>query len=142
MKIRLFLCLLLIFVLGCSKDDTSSPLVPKKQDLTVPEPVKEQGKQLEPVIYASEDQQKVEKAPQGMAFIKGGCFMMGSDHAQADEQPRHTVCVDDFYMDKHEVTQSRWKKVMGGNPSKFIGDDLPVEQINFFEVQEFIKKIN
>jgi len=77
-----------------------------------------------------------------MVFIKGGCFTMGNAHAQADEQPEHPACVDDFYMDKHEVTQARWKKVMGNNPSKFIGDDLPVEQINYYDVQEFIKKSN
>lgn len=144
MNTRIVLCFLLMFIVSCSKsDDTAKQaLVPKAQDLTPPAPAEEQKKELEPVKLSPEDQEKAAKAPQGMAFIKGGCFVMGNDHAQADEQPRHEVCVDDFYLDKYEVTQARWKKIMGGNPSKFIGDDLPVEQINYFEVQDFIKKSN
>lgn len=67
---------------------------------------------------------------------------MGSNRAQADEHPEHEVCLDDFYLDKYEVTQARWKKVMGTSPSKFVGDDLPIEQINYHETQEFIKKSN
>ncbi len=31
---------------------------------------------------------------------------------------------------------------MGSNPSKFKGGDRPVEWVSFFEVQEFIKKLN
>ena len=45
---------------------------------------------------------------------------MGNDYTQADEKPEHEVCLNDFYMDKFEVTQSRWEKVMGFNPSKFL----------------------
>ncbi len=93
-----------------------------------------------PVQLSPENQAKADKAPEGMVFIKGGCFIMGNDYAQEDEKPEHEVCVDDFYMDKYEVTQARWKKLMGFNPSKFIGVDLPVEQVNFLGVQKFIRK--
>ena len=41
-----------------------------------------------------------------------------------------------------EVTQAQWQAIMGSNPSKFKGSDLPVEWVSFFEVQEFIKKLN
>ena len=60
----------------------------------------------------------------------------GKYYAQVDEAPEHEVCLDDFYMDKYEVTQSRWEKRMKFNPSKFTGSDLPVEQINYYDVQE------
>ena len=95
-----------------------------------------------PIPLSPEDQAKADKAPEGMVFIKGGCFIMGNDYTQEDEKPEHEVCVDDFYLDKYEVTQARWEKQMGFNPSRFVGADLPVEQVNFLGVQKFIKKSN
>ena len=64
-------------------------------------------------------------------------FYIGNNFAQVDEAPEHEVCVNDFYIDKYEVTQKRWEKVMGFNPSKFNSPDRPVEQVTFFDVQEF-----
>ena len=45
-------------------------------------------------------------------------------------------------MGKYEVTQSLWQVVMGSNPSKFKGDDLPVEQVSWNDCQEFVSKLN
>lgn len=49
-----------------------------------------------------------------------------------------------FSIGKYEVTQGQWKKVMGSNPSSFssCGDNCPVEQVSWNEVQEFVKKLN
>jgi len=47
-----------------------------------------------------------------------------------------------FYMGKYEVTQKEWKAIMGNNPSSFKGDNLPVENVSWKDVQEFIKKLN
>ncbi len=98
------------------------------------------SRRVVPIQFSPEDQAKIREAPDGMAFIKGGCFIMGNDYAQEDEKPEHEVCVDDFYMGKYEVTQTRWEKVMGFNPSKFAGENHPVEQVNFLDAQKFIKK--
>ena len=57
------------------------------------------------------DKLKAKQAPEGMVFIKGGCFTMGNDNAQADEKYEHEACLDDFYMDRYEVTQARWEIV-------------------------------
>jgi len=78
----------------------------------------------------------------GMIFVKGGCFMMGSNDGESDEKPVHQVCVDDFYIGKYEVTQKQWKEIMGNNPSRFKCDNCPVEQVNWNDVQDFIKKLN
>lgn len=45
-----------------------------------------------------------------MVLIPGGTFMMGADDAAArkDEQPRHQVTVDSFWMDTHEVTNAEF----------------------------------
>ncbi|MFQ5481129.1 MAG: formylglycine-generating enzyme family protein [Nitrospinaceae bacterium] len=93
-----------------------------------------------PVVYTGEDKVLADRAPEGMAYIKGGCFTMGNNNAQADEKLAHPVCVDGFFMDRYEVTQKRWEAVMGYNPSKFTGPDLPVEQVNFPDIQDFIKR--
>ena len=47
----------------------------------------------------------------------------------------------DFYVGKHLVTQSLWKAVMGNNPSKFKGEDCPVEQVSWFDCVEFCNKL-
>ncbi|GJL78325.1 MAG: hypothetical protein NPINA01_13140 [Nitrospinaceae bacterium] len=136
------LSLILLFGAGCSKDeDTGTGDEAAVSESDVPEPTKSVEKVV-PVTLSPEDQQKAKQAPEGMVFIKGGCFIMGNDYAQEDEKPEHEVCVDDFFMDKHEVTQARWEKVTGYNPSKFIGPDLPLEQVNYVEVQEFLEKSN
>ena len=43
-----------------------------------------------------------------MIFVKGGCFMMGDNFGDGhfDEKPVHEVCVDDYFLQETEVTQS------------------------------------
>ena len=84
-------------------------------------------------------------APQiEMVQVKGGCFQMGDmfEEGDNDEKPGHEVCLNDFSIGKYEVTQEQWVAVMGSNPSKFKGDRLPVEQVNWYDVQQFIAKLN
>ena len=69
----------------------------------------------------------------------GSTFKEGNN----EELPAHEVCVDDFYIGEAEVTQSRWRYVMGNNPSRFIGcDDCPVENISWNDEQEQIENQN
>ena len=85
----------------------------------------------------------------GMEFVKipAGEFMMGSPSDEngryEDEGPVHKVTIKEaFYLGRFEVTQEQWREVMGSNPSNFKGDDLPVEQVSWNDVQEFIEKLN
>ena len=57
-------------------------------------------------------------APEGMVLIPAGDFQMGSNDADAsyDEQPVHTVYVDAFYMDTHEVTNVQYQRFVLANP--------------------------
>jgi len=79
-------------------------------------------------------------------FIKPGTFMMGSpsnEKERSNEEKQHQVTLTKgFYMQTTEVTQSQWQAVMGSNPSRFKGDDLPVEQVSWNDIQEFIGKLN
>ncbi len=47
-----------------------------------------------------------------------------------------------FYIGKYPVTQAQWQAVMGYNPSSFKGADNPVEQVSWYDCQDFIKKLN
>ena len=77
-----------------------------------------------------------------MISISGGTFAMGSNDEQPDEKPVHDVTINDFYMGQTEVTQALWVAVMGTNPSNFKGDNLPVEMVNWDDIQVFISKLN
>lgn len=81
---------------------------------------------------------------QNMVYVEGGTFMMGSDDADSDEQPVHSVTLtNDYYMGKFEVTQEEWVAVMGSNPSYFSGTNLPVESVSWNDiVSDFLPELN
>jgi formylglycine-generating enzyme required for sulfatase activity len=58
--------------------------------------------------YAGLPTDKGENA--GMAFIPGGTFQMGSERHQPEERFTHVVRVDDFWIDRHEVTNAQFKQ--------------------------------
>ncbi|MCD6161624.1 MAG: SUMF1/EgtB/PvdO family nonheme iron enzyme [candidate division Zixibacteria bacterium] len=76
---------------------------------------------------------------QNMIFVEGGTFTMGRSKGKSDndEKPAHKVTLSSFYIGKYEVTQREWKEIMGNNPSKFKGDDLPVEKVSWYDAVEF-----
>jgi len=86
------------------------------------------------------------RSPLGIDFvlIQPGSFTMGSTMGDDDEKPLHRVTISKpFYLGKYEVTQGQWQAVMGSNPSLFKGDpNLPVEYVDWWEVQAFIRKLN
>ena len=79
-----------------------------------------------------------------LKIIKGGTFQMGATPEQgassfmSDRYPVHTVTVDTFIMAQYPVTQRLWSSVMGYNPSRFPGEDNPVENITINEVVDFL----
>lgn len=48
--------------------------------------------------------------PDGMVFIAGGVFQMGRDGGDEYESPAHTVTVEPFYIDRHEVTCEQYAR--------------------------------
>jgi formylglycine-generating enzyme required for sulfatase activity len=83
----------------------------------------------------------------GMEFvlIPAGTFQMGSKDANAydDQKLVHQVTISKpFYLGKYEVTQAQWQAVMVDKPSNFKGETLPVANVSWGQVQEFIRKLN
>ena len=83
-----------------------------------------------------------------MVKVEAGSFNMGATPEMQDphddyEKPVHRVTLtNNYYIGKYEVTQALWQAVMGSNPSKFKGDDLPVETVSWNDCQDFISKLN
>ncbi len=86
----------------------------------------------------------------GMEFvyIEPEEFMMGSPENEPghywDETLHNVKLTHGFFMQTMEVTQGQWKAIMGNNPSYFqeCGDDCPVENVSWNNVQDFIEKLN
>lgn len=57
-----------------------------------------------------------------MVFIQGGTFMMGSNDGEQDEKPVHKVSVDDFKMDKYEVTNAQYCVFLNEKGNQTEGD--------------------
>jgi formylglycine-generating enzyme required for sulfatase activity len=82
-----------------------------------------------------------------MMLIPGGMFSMGSPESEIDrssaESPQHRVTVQTFCMGKYPITQAQWQAVasqnsaLKANPSKFTGDELPVENVLWNDAIEF-----
>ena len=79
-----------------------------------------------------------------MVWCPPGVFEMGSPAGEAgrgdDEKQRHVTVTNGFWMAKTEVTQAQWQSVTGKNPSKFKGNDLPVESVSRNECLKFCRK--
>lgn len=72
----------------------------------------------------------------GMALIEAGgkTFKMGSALGSAEEKPVHDVSfTNNFWMDTSEVTQKGYEALMKVNPSLFKGENLPVENLSWFD---------
>ncbi|NET60852.1 MAG: formylglycine-generating enzyme family protein [Symploca sp. SIO2E6] len=90
-----------------------------------------------------------------MVAIPSGKFMMGSPTSEKEregkESPLHEVTVQPFFMGKYPVTQAQWKAVaalpkvnrdLKAEPFRFKGDNLPVEQVFWYDAVEFCARLS
>jgi formylglycine-generating enzyme required for sulfatase activity len=118
------ICLSLFTLIGCNE------LSKKTQNS------KEQATENENLLLTS--------IMESMVHVEGGHFEMGSNNESASlaEQPRHSVTVNSFYIDKYEVTQKLFETVMGSSNSYFPGDDFPVNNLSWQQANYFIEQLN
>ena len=106
-----------------------------------------EGKEPTPTEDIVEADDVLTRLYDDMVYVEGGTFTMGATSEQDsdaydNEKPAHQVTLSSFYICKHEVTQEEWEAVMGSNPSNFIGNRLPVENVSWEDCQTFISKLN
>ena len=90
-----------------------------------------------------------------MVKVAGGRFRMGSPTEESghyeDEGPPREVTVRGYLIGRYEVTQRMWREVAGypkvgrelnPDPSRFKGEERPVENVSWEEVKEFIARLN
>jgi formylglycine-generating enzyme required for sulfatase activity len=90
-----------------------------------------------------------------MMLIPEGSFNMGSPEDKLDqsdfESPVHLVNVPSFFMGKYPVTQAQWRVVaslpqvsreLKPNPSRFKGDNRPVEFVSWYDAVEFCQRLS
>ncbi|MDY7047462.1 MAG: SUMF1/EgtB/PvdO family nonheme iron enzyme [Microcystis panniformis WG22] len=99
-----------------------------------------------------------------MVAIPGGTFLMGTEDEEIErlvkkfnwegfrrERPQHQVTVPPFFIGKYPITQAQWRAIaatakididLETNPSKFKGDELPVENANWYQATEFCKRLS
>lgn len=70
-----------------------------------------------------------------LILVDGGTFK----NTNANYYDRR-VWISSFYIGKYQVSQKEWFDVMGTNPSKFKGDDLPVEMVSWYDSVEYCNK--
>ncbi len=87
----------------------------------------------------------VTKADDDLILIKGGKFTMGSPESEnwrSEDEVQHEVTVSDFYISQYEVTQEEYENIMNENPSTFKGNNLPVENITWYQAIEYCNKLS
>lgn len=79
-------------------------------------------------------------------WIEPGIFLMGASENElernSDEVQHEVTLTKGFWLADTTVTQALWKAVMGENPSRFKGENYPVENVTWNDTQTFISKLN
>jgi formylglycine-generating enzyme required for sulfatase activity len=77
--------------------------------------------------------------------VKAGTFEMGyspDSNLHLSDKSFKVTLSQDFWLGQYLVTQAQWQKIMGNQPSEFIGKNLPVENIDWHEARDFCQKLN
>jgi len=118
---------------------------------STPEVVEDQaGVVSEPTVMGIAKDGETIMEIEGMVYIPGGEYLMGTDkgHGRDDEQPRHSVSMSGYYIDRYEVTLRDYKvfcestgRVFPKRLDKY-GENIPVWGINWYEARAYCQSKN
>lgn len=74
-----------------------------------------------------------------MIFVKGGKYQLKTNMGNEDV---YNVALSDFYISRYEVSQDQWHEIMGTKPLSFKGGKLPIVNVSWEIVMDFIDKLN
>lgn len=82
-----------------------------------------------------------------MIKVEAGTFTMGmldgDEYGISFNETQHEVTLTkDFYLAQTECTQELWTAVMGSNPSRFVGEQYPVDKLEWDDAKAFIAKLD
>jgi formylglycine-generating enzyme required for sulfatase activity len=90
-----------------------------------------------------------------LMLTPAGEFVMGAPPEEPDsqdnERPQQQVRLSQFLLGRYPVTQAQWRVAAGYDrsnrdlnpePSRFKGDNLPVEQVSWEDAQEFCQRLS
>ena len=80
-------------------------------------------------------------APEGMLLVPEGKFIMGLNQASPDERPQREVYLNAFYIDKCEVTNEDFKKVLPQHTFPSGEEKLPVSNVTFKQATEYAQAV-
>jgi len=111
LNFRLLLLTIFVLLIGACKPK------PKRVEVAIP-------KAEDPTMCYDIDDQSMLLDKSGMIFITGGTFEMGGDNDQArtDEFPKVPTKVNDFWMDKTEVTNADFAKFVAATGYKTVAE--------------------
>ena len=95
------------------------------------------------VSFRERNSREVPPIPQNMVFVQGGKYDAVTNAGHPNEDFRHEVVLNDFYIGQYETTQLEWEAVMGTLPENLDygeGDDYPVYNVSWEEAVEYCNR--
>lgn len=151
----IIICISMFFYFGCTKSEQQpNPVITENNETETNK--SEVAKNEEPVVSSLPDHII---SPKGLRLqhITGGEFTMGLakedfealwperknlEWAENIVSNPHSVTLSSFFMGATEITQRLYVSVTGFNPSDFIGDNLAVEHVTWYDAVEFCNKLS
>ena len=106
--------------------------------------IKKRDKKLDEDLVLVLSTDNIDDEYQGMVFIPGGWFKMGST-IEKDEQPVHNIYITGFYLDKYEVTVAQYREYCRINGRKmprqprWSNDRHPVVNVSWIDANRYAK---